>query len=95
MSTIDKERIAAVVTLKALGYTFSLPGGWSPPVGAGASSCRAESDAMLGVLMRRADALSGCAEGSPEEDELRTITDVTETYEAKRWPTGKELGGKG
>jgi hypothetical protein len=54
-----------------------------------------ESDAMLAVLMRRADALSGWAEGSPEEDELQTITDVIETYEAKRWPTGKERGGKG
>jgi hypothetical protein len=95
MSMIDKERIAAVATLRALGYTFSLPSGWSPPADASASSCLTESDAMLAVLMRRADALSGCTEGSPEENELRTITDVIETYEAKRWPTGKELGGKG
>ena len=50
---------------------------------------------MLAVLMRRADALSGCTEDSPEEDALQTIIDVIETYEAKRWPTGKELGGKG
>jgi hypothetical protein len=45
--------------------------------------------------MRRADALSGCTEDSPEADVLRNITEKIEAYEAKRWPNGKELGGKG
>jgi hypothetical protein len=94
MSIIDKERVAAVATLKALGYTFSLPDGWSPPV-AGTLVSTTEADAMHSVLMRRADALQGCAEGSPEETELRIVTHAIEAYETRRWPSGKEPGGKG
>ena len=40
-------------------------------------------------------ALDGCAEGSPEETELKCIVGAIEAYEAKRWPNGKEAGGKG
>ncbi len=54
-----------------------------------------EADAMHTLLAKRADELIGCLEDSPEEEELRTITDVIETYEAKRWPSGKVAGGKG
>jgi hypothetical protein len=54
-----------------------------------------ESDAMHVLLTRRADALVGCTEGSPEEEELRTLADVIHAYEAKRWPNGKAAGGKG
>jgi hypothetical protein len=48
------------------------------------------------VLVQRADALEGCAEGSEEEAELKRIVNAIETYEAVRWPEGKESGeGKG
>ena len=54
-----------------------------------------EPDAMHALLVKRADALVGCTEGSPEEEELERITDVLEAYEEKRWPSAKVAGGKG
>ena len=49
-------------------------------------------DATLALMIKRADELVGCTEGSPEEQELRTLTDAIEAYEAKRWPAGKPAG---
>ena len=54
-----------------------------------------EADAMRELLIKRADDLVGCTEGSPEEAELSTLTDVIDAYEAKRWLSGKVTGGKG
>ena len=54
-----------------------------------------EADAMHALLIKRADELMGCTEGSPEKEELRALTDVIDAYEAKRWPSGKMAGGKG
>jgi hypothetical protein len=45
-----------------------------------------EADAMHALLIKRADELVGCTEGSPEETEL---SDVINAYEAKRWPSVK------
>ena len=42
-----------------------------------------EADAMHAVLVKRADELVGCIEGSPEEEELRALADVIDAYEAK------------
>jgi hypothetical protein len=96
---IDKQRIAAVRTLEALGYSYQ-GGEWvpasAPPATAGPrSQMTAEADAMHGVLVQRADALEGCTEGSDEEAELKAVVDAIEAYEAVRWPLGKEPGGKG
>jgi len=55
----------------------------------------AEADAMHGVLVQRADVLEGCTEGSDEEAEFKRVVDAIEAYEARRWPAGKEPGGKG
>src|SRR5215831_16832810 len=55
----------------------------------------AEADAQPSALVLRADALEGCIEGSEEEAELAIMTDAIAAYEAVRWPTGKEPGGKG
>jgi hypothetical protein len=75
---IDGKRIAAVRTLEALGYSYR-KNEWVSPAAVGATplSLTAETDAMHGMLMRRADALAGCA----EETELKAIVDLIEAYE--------------
>jgi hypothetical protein len=93
MSNIDKQRIAAVRTLEAMGYVFrdewvAPPMGWPSPAAA-------EADAMHVLLVLRADALEGCTENSEEARELAMIADALEAYEARRWPNGKVPGGKG
>jgi hypothetical protein len=97
MSIIDKQRIAAVKTLEMLGYSFSLAEGWSLPNNASqpGAPTMAEADAMHALLLLRADTLEGCTEASEEAIELAHIADAAEAYEAKRWPNGKEAGGKG
>jgi hypothetical protein len=75
-----------------LGYTFA-DGEWHPPSRMTVSAMQ-ESDRMHALLVERADALDGCAQSSPEAKEREIIADVLEAYEAKRWPAGKECGGK-
>ena len=48
---------------------------------------------MHGALMRRADVLGGCAEGSDEETEVKAIADLIEAYEAQQWPLGTNPAG--
>jgi hypothetical protein len=87
MSIIDKQRIAAVATLEALGYKFSKVDGRRAPSNADDTPAfhrSAEADAMHTLLMARADALEGCTDGSPEEAELKAVADALVAYEAKR-----------
>ena len=93
MSTIDKQYIAAVRKLAQLGYTFA-GGDWMHPTDS-ASPTPAITDALHALLVKRADDLEGCAEGSDEEHELVAITDAIEAYEAVRWPRGRTQDRKG
>jgi hypothetical protein len=52
-------------------------------------------DAMHAALVKRADDLMGCIEGSPEEAELVSIVEAIEAYEALWRPTGRVSDGKG
>jgi hypothetical protein len=95
--TVDRQRVAAVRTLQALGYVY-WDGEWIPPATPAAPvSLLAEADAQHAALMRRADAIAGCT-GSAEKAEIEAVVDGIEAYEAKRWPLGRDPsvpGGKG
>ena len=94
MSTIDKQRIAAVRAMEAMGHTFNGIE-WTAPTGGTAFAAGAESDAMHSLLVLRADKIGYANEGSDEELELKLIADAVDAYEAKRWPDGVVPGGKG
>jgi hypothetical protein len=93
MSTIDKQRIGAVRKLEELGYTFAA-GDWMLPTN-DAAPAPAITDALHALLVKRADDLEDCTEGSDEEQELEAITNAIGAYEAVRWPLGRTQGGKG
>ena len=90
MSNIDRQRIAAVRTLEAMGYVFR-DHEWTGPT----ISSTFESDTLHALLVLRADALEGCSRNSEEARELAMIAEGLEAYEAVRWPDGKVPGGKG
>ena len=96
MSNIDRQRIAAVRAIEALGYTFTGIE-WKPPADTTTvvPALYDKADAMHALLVLRADKLDGCVEGSEEVTELRMLTEVVTAYEEKRWPDGKVPGGKG
>jgi hypothetical protein len=91
MSTIDRQRIAAVKVLEAMGYTFHDDKRLAPDATGGSP----EADAMHALLVQRADRLDGCTEGSPGEQEHLEIVSALDAYERKRWPEGKIPNGKG
>ena len=95
MSEIDRQRIAAVSALEALGYEFRR-GRWNPPLHAGGGARSwPEADQMHALLIARADALIGCPDGSADQDELVAIGEALEAYESRRWPQGRADDGKG
>jgi hypothetical protein len=95
MSAIDRQRIGAVRTLEALGYSFNGIEWNGPEAVAPSRTMDAEADAMHALLVLRADKLGGYTEGSDEELELKMIADRVGAYEAKRWPDGDVSRGKG
>jgi hypothetical protein len=98
----DRKRISAVTVLEAMGYHFDgsrwhLPGG-SLSVDLPVTSedlPDLDGDEILALLHRRADALDGGDENSPEGTERNAVVDAIEAYERVRWPEGKVPGGKG
>ena len=90
MSEIDRQRVRGVEVLRKMGFTWH-EGCWHPPA---VASVIPEADAMLRLLVERADRLAGCVENSDTEAELAHICETLEAYEATRCPKGKEPGGK-
>jgi hypothetical protein len=83
MSTIDKQRISAVRKLEAMGYTFT-GGEWTHPANDIVGPTRLASDTLYALIIKRADDLAGCTEGSEEERELAAITEAIEAYTGMR-----------
>ena len=77
--------------LESLGYFFS-GSDWRQPSRNG--SFAPEADELHALLVERAAMLAGGGEETPETDELSTIADALEAYEAKRWPYCKVPGAK-
>ena len=94
MSTIDKQRIAAIRKLEQLGYTFA-GDDWMHPANDAAAIVPTITDELHAMLVRRADDLEGCPAGPDEERELAAIERAISAYEAVRWPTGKTACGRG
>src|SRR5437588_9636204 len=78
MSNIDRQRVAAVRKLEAMGYTFAA-GDWMQPANDPAAVVPAITDDLLTTLVKRADELMGCTEGSDEEPQLTAFTDAIES----------------
>src|SRR5262249_3178399 len=98
MSTIDRQRIQGVRVLQALGYVFDGANWQSPSTTtetAVAGYLIAQADAMHSLLVLPTDKIEGFREGSEEETEYMLIAETLEDYEAKRWPSGRTLNGKG
>jgi hypothetical protein len=95
MSIIDRQRVAAVRTMEALGYTFDGQDWNAPSISGVPAPTIDEADAMHGLLVSRADKLEGYGEGSEDEVEYQKIAKTIEAYEAKRWPDGRVPRGSG
>jgi hypothetical protein len=71
-------------------YTFAA-GDWMHPTN-DAAPVPEITDALL---VKRADDLEDCTEGSDEEHDLAAITDAIWAYEAVRWPHDQRARGSG
>jgi hypothetical protein len=89
MSMIDKERIAAVRKLQAMGYAFD-GGDWQPLENMQGPKLVTwtEADALYAKLVQLADTLDYCAEGSLQEVVRYALTKAINGYQSVRWPQG-------
>ena len=95
MSMIDKERIAAVRKLQAMGYAFDGSDWQSPEDIQGPKLVTwTEADALHAKLVQLADTLDGCAEGSLPEAVRYALTEAIDGYQSVRWPQGRVADGK-
>jgi hypothetical protein len=79
MSFIDRQRVEAVRFLEAQGYAFE-DGSWKPPNGGAQPTL--EGDAIHDMMVRRMEAITGCA---AHELELESLTVAIKAYEYIRW----------
>ena len=95
MSMIDKERIAAVRKLQAMGYAFD-GSDWQPPEDIHESKLIAwtQADALHAKLVQLADTLLGCSEGSLQEVVHYALTKAINGYQSARWPQGRVADGQ-
>ena len=84
MIITDKQRIAAVAALRALGYSYSWRDDYISRPSSGARICTTENDAMHATLLRHAAAAAACTEDWPQEPDLKAIDDALESPETKR-----------
>ena len=99
MTNIDKQRVAAVRKLEALGYNYQ-GGEWVPasaPLAAAGprSLMTAECDAMHGVLVQRADALEVARKAQTRRPNSRPSLMQSMLMRLCGDPLGKVNGGKG
>ena len=79
MSFIDRQRVEAVRVLEARGYTFE-DGRWNPPPEGTLPAL--EGDAIHAMMVRRLEAITGCA---GKETEIESLTIAINAYESVRW----------
>jgi hypothetical protein len=80
MSRIDRQRVEAVRFLEAQNYTFE-DGAWKPPHNGGGQPAL-DGDAIHAMMVRRVEAITGCA---GHEVELESLTIAINAYESIRW----------
>ena len=93
MRATNRRVTSTVKTMKELGYTCDR-GVWTSSPEA-VAHLAGVADGMHALLVRRADELGGCTEGSSEEAEYIALVEAIEAYETMRWCGGKTPGGKG
>jgi hypothetical protein len=79
VSFIDRQRVEAVRFLEAQGYAFE-DGHWKHAVGSVPATL--EGDAIHAMMVRRVEAIAGCA---GHEVELEALGIAINAYESVRW----------